>query len=196
MMAAARSFARSGAPDAGLVARCLGGQSEAWRELVTAYTGLVYSIPRSYGLGTEDAEDVTQATFALLFTGLGSLRDDQSLVPWLGTVARRQTWRVIDRRRRERELLAPERPDHAGTDPVTAVPDPVNAYEEWTQRAWLHQGLAGLDAGCRQLLQALYLDSADPSYQAVAARLGKAVGTIGPARARCLNRLRSAMEDQ
>jgi len=76
------------------------------------------------------------------------------------------------------------------------VPDPVDAYEEWTQRAWLHQGLAGLDAGCRQLLYALYLDSADPSYQAVAARLGKAVGTIGPARARCLNRLRSAMEDQ
>jgi DNA-directed RNA polymerase specialized sigma24 family protein len=45
-------------------------------------------------------------------------------------------------------------------------------------------------------LAALYLDDTDPSYRAVAARLGKAIGTIGPARARCLRRLRSAMEDQ
>lgn len=196
MTASARSNARSGVSDADLVRRCRRGDSQAWAELVTAYMRLVYSVPRSYGLDREDAEDVTQATFALLVSGLGSLRDDKSLLPWLGTVARRQTWRVIDLRRREREALTDERPDDAGTDPVTRIPDPVDAYEKWAERAWLHQGLASLNPGCRELLQALYLDSGDPSYRAVAARLGKAVGTIGPARARCLNRLRSAMEDQ
>lgn len=189
--------ARAGVPDADLMPRCRAGDPDAWRELVAAYERLVYSVPRSYGLGREDAEDVTQATFALLFSGLGSLRDDQSLVPWLGTVARRQTWRTIEYRRREREALAPEgRYDGQDPDPLLAVPDPVDAYEQWTQRAWLHQGLASLDPACRQLLHALYLDSADASYMGVAARLGKAVGTIGPARARCLQRLRSAMEDQ
>ena len=183
-------------PAADLVPRCRAGDSQAWHELVTAYERLVYSVPRSYGLDREDAEDVTQTTFALLLSGLRSLRDDQSLVPWLGTVARRQTWRVIDRRRRDREALAPEQRDGDGTGPASDVPDPVDAFEEWTQRAWLHQGLARLDPACRQLLAALYLSDADPSYQAVAARLGKAIGTIGPARARCLRRLRSAMEDQ
>lgn len=185
------------APDAGLLSRCRAGDPRAWHELVTAYERLVYSVPRSYGLDREDAEDVTQTTFAQLLSGLGSLRDDRSLVPWLGTVARRQTWRVIDRRRREREVFAPAQPDRDGTHPAAgAAPDPVDAYDEWMQRAWLHQGLARLDPACRQLLQALYLDDADPSYQAVAARLGKAVGTIGPARARCLHRLRSAMGDR
>lgn len=183
-------------PDAELVPRCRTGDPQAWRELVTAYERLVYSVPRSYGLDREDAEDVTQATFTLLLRGLRSLRDDQSLVPWLGTVARRQTWRVIDRRRRDRERLAPQHTDRDGTDLAVGVSDPVDAYEEWMQRAWLHQGLASLDPACRQLLQALYLDDTDRSYQAVAARLGKAVGTIGPARARCLHRLRSAMDDQ
>ncbi|MBA3311293.1 MAG: sigma-70 family RNA polymerase sigma factor [Nocardioidaceae bacterium] len=183
-------------PDTDLVPRCRAGDSQAWHELVTAYERLVYSVPRSYGLDREDAEDVTQATFAALLSGLRSLRDDQALLPWLGTVARRQTWRVIDRRRREREVLAREHPDRAGTDPAAGVSDPVDAYEEWTQRAWLHQGLTRLDPDCRRLLRALYLDDADPSYQAIAARLGKAVGTIGPARARCLHRLRSAMEDE
>jgi DNA-directed RNA polymerase specialized sigma24 family protein len=102
---------------------------------------------------------------------------------------------VIDRRRRERDVLALEQRDHDGTDPAVGVADPVDAYDEWIQRAWLHEGLARLDPACRRLLQALYLDAADPSYQAVAARLGKAVGTIGPARSRCLQRLRAAMEE-
>lgn len=182
---------------ADLVQRCRAGDDvQAWGELVTAYERLVYSVPRSYGLDREDAEDVTQATFALLFTGLASLRDDDALVPWLGTVARRQTWRVIDRRRREREIFAPERRDHNDTELAAAIPDAVDAYDEWTQRVWLHQGLAKLDPFCQVLLHALYLDDADQSYQAVAARLGRAVGTIGPARSRCLQRLRSAMDDE
>lgn len=183
-------------PHAALVSRCRAGDPEAWRELVTAYERLVYSVPRSYGLDREDAEDVTQTTFGLLSNGLDWLRDDQSVVAWLGTVARRQTWRVIDRRRREREVRAPAPPGRDATHPVAEAPDPVDAYEEWTTRAWLYHGLAGIDPACRQLLHALYLDAADPSYQAVALRLGKAVGTIGPARARCLHRLRTAMVDQ
>lgn len=176
--------------------QCRGGDPQAWHELVTTHMRLVYSVPRSYGLGSQDAEDVTQLTFTMLFSGLDSLRDDRSLVPWLGTVARRQTWRVIDARRREREKLAPQRTDDPAADPLTSVPDPVDAYDEWSERAWLHQGLASLDPACRQLLEALYIDDADPSYRAVAARLGKAVGTIGPARARCLQRLHSAMQEQ
>lgn len=182
-------------PDADLVSRCRAGDGTAWGELVTAYERLVYSVPRSYGLEREDAEDVTQATFALLLTGLVSLRDDDAIVSWLGTVARRQTWQVIDRRRREREVFAPERRDHDGANPAADVPDELDAYDAWTQRAWLHQGFAKLDPFCRVLLQALYLDNDDQSYQAVAARLGRAVGTIGPARARCLHRLRGAMGD-
>ncbi|MDQ3627538.1 MAG: sigma-70 family RNA polymerase sigma factor [Actinomycetota bacterium] len=178
-----------------LLPRCRAGDPDAWRALVSAYERLVYSVPRSYGLGREDAEDATQATFALLLTGLATLRDDDALVPWLGTVARRQTWRVIDRRRRDQEMLARTPLDHGDDDLADLVPDPVDAYEEWTQRSWLHAGLAKLDPSCRRLLVALYLDSDDSSYRAVATRFGKAVGTIGPARSRCLQRLRAAMED-
>jgi len=150
----------------------------------------VFSIPRGYGLDTEDSADVTQATFAALLTGLGSIRDDDALVPWLGTVARRLTWRVIDRRCRERAAGGRGLEEET---PTAQVEDP---YEEWVQRAWLVQGLSRLDPGCRQLLTALYLDEADPSYRAVSARLGIAVGTIGPARGRCLRRLRAVMADQ
>ena len=180
-------------PDATLVGRCREGDQEAWRELVGLYERLVYSVPRSYGLSSEDAADITQATFVSLLGGLTSLRDEDAVVPWLGTVARRHTWRLIERHRRERENR-----EHQGLgtfDGTPEVPDTEDPYEDWVQRAWLAQGLAALDPACRALLTAMYLDPGDQSYQAVGARLGMAVGTIGPARGRCLRRLRMAMGD-
>jgi RNA polymerase sigma factor (sigma-70 family) len=182
------------AADHTLVGRCRQDDQNAWRELVGLYERLVYSVPRSYGFGAEDAADITQATFASLLAGLDSLRDDEALVPWLGTVARRHTWRLIERQRRERETLHREHPllDASNGPELQDTEDP---YEDWVQRAWLSQGLAALDPGCHALLTALYLDAGDNSYRAVSARLGIAVGTIGPARGRSQQRLRAALGD-
>jgi DNA-directed RNA polymerase specialized sigma24 family protein len=47
-----------------------------------------------------------------------------------------------------------------------------------------------LDLPCQSLLQALFFDETDSSYQAAAARLGMPLGSIGPRRARCLESLR------
>jgi DNA-directed RNA polymerase specialized sigma24 family protein len=49
---------------------------------------------------------------------------------------------------------------------------------------------------CRKLLTALYLDESEPSYAEVSRRLGTPVGSIGPTRARCLQRLRAVLEDR
>jgi len=80
-------------------------------------------------------------------------------VPWLGTVARRHTWRMIERQRRERETLRREHPRLGASDGTPEVPDPEDPYEDWVRRAWLAQGLAALDPACRALLTALYLAS-------------------------------------
>lgn len=179
-----------------LLARCRQGDQAAWSELVDLYERLVYSIPRSYGFDSDDAADITQATFMSLVAGLHSLRQDEAIVPWLGTVARRQTFRLIELRRRERQALPREQELDDPEGRAQDVPDTEDPYGDWVQRAWLAQGLAALDPACRQLLTALYLDAGERSYSAVAARIGKAVGTIGPARSRCLHRLRSLMEER
>ena len=82
-MSAGRGRSRGrarGAPDPTLLERCRGGDQDAWREFVGLYERLVYSVPRSYGLGTEDAADITQATFASFLAGLRSLRDEDVIV--------------------------------------------------------------------------------------------------------------------
>jgi hypothetical protein len=49
--------------------------------------------------------------------------------------------------------------------------------------------LEQLGPACRTLLRALFFEGSKPDYQGVADRLGVAVGSIGPTRARCLAKL-------
>jgi DNA-directed RNA polymerase specialized sigma24 family protein len=57
----------------------------------------------------------------------------------------------------------------------------------------VHDALSRLPNPCRDLLGALYFDPSDPSYAVIAARLERSVGSIGPLRGRCLERLRELM---
>lgn len=165
-----------------LLARCRAGDAGAWSELLGEYERLVFSIPRRYGLDREDSADIAQLVFTELLQSLDSLREDERLAGWLATVARRQSWRVMERRKREGAVAdVPERVDDS---------DPA---ETWTRVEWLYDGLLGLDERCRELLIILYLSGEDPSYAEVAQRLGRPVGSIGPTRGRCLERLRGIL---
>jgi RNA polymerase sigma factor (sigma-70 family) len=156
------------------------GDMAAWDELVGRYEWLVFGVARRNGLSREDAADVTQATFLALLESLDSIRTDDRLASWLMTVSRRQSWAQRNRAFREAPgagEVADRIDDH----------DPVACWEELTV---LHDALDRLGRPCRDLLRALYLDPAEPSYRDVAETMGYQIGGIGPMRARCLRRLR------
>ena len=76
--------------DADLVARCRGGDQDAWDELVNRFSRYVYAITsRVYRLSQHDAEDVFQDVFARTFEHLDELRDDAAVRPWIATLTRR-----------------------------------------------------------------------------------------------------------
>lgn len=170
-----------------LIQACRQGEQQAWEELVSRYERLVFSIPLNFGLTREDAADIAQHTFIILMENLHRLREDGNLVGWLGTVARRHTWRLSGRQQRRGE---------EGEDAAAALPDmdAAERQERWERLQWLQEGLSRLDERCRQLVQALYLEAEEPAYTEIAARLGMAVGSVGPTRARCLQRLKEIME--
>jgi len=170
--------------DAELLAACRLGDAEAWREVLRRYERLVFSIPLRYGLSREDAADVCQSTFTALLQELDTVRDGTRLGGWLGTVARRAAWRLLDRS--SRDAHDPIDLDELGDDG-----DPIGDYE---QLVWLTDGLLALDERCRDLLITLYFDESAPSYAEVAHRLGRPVGSIGPTRARCLAQLRDVLD--
>jgi RNA polymerase sigma factor (sigma-70 family) len=170
--------------DERLLQACRAGDAKGWSGLLDKYERLVYSIPLNYGLSRDDAADIAQIVFTSLLQSLDTLREDSNLAGWLATVARRHSWRMMTRRRTEQLDPLDNDDVHSLFPAHTGEADRVETAE------WLHGGLAQLDERCRQLLLALYFDPDELSYGDIAARLGMAEGSIGPTRARCLQRLR------
>lgn len=183
----ADEFAKS--TDAELIAGCRSGSAEAWNELVGRFGNLVFSVSRGTGLSEANASDITQQTFCILHESLDRLKPHTRLGPWLATVARRHSWRIRTRQNRE----APQAPDELAHR-VEASEEEAQKPAAWEQLEWLHHGLSLIDERCRDLLTELYLRPDPASYEAVAKRFDIAVGSIGPTRARCLNKLRELLE--
>ncbi len=178
-----------GESDQELIRLCRKGDAGAWERLATKYERLVFSIPLNYGLSREDAADIAQLTFTILIQTLDTQTEIERLGPWLATVARRHTWRLMDRGRREGTS---GREDLAESATLVGKRD-ADSVEHWELTEWLHDGLSRVSEPCRELLQALYFDQEGSSYAEVAARLGRPIGSIGPTRARCLESMRKEM---
>ncbi len=174
--------------DYDLIQACRRGDVLAWEQVLEKYERLVFSIALKYGLSTEDSADITQLTFTILMQSLDQLRGDTRLGAWLATVAKRHAWRSLARRRREpvgqeKDVAEQEWLSGRSTDP----------YEDWERVEWLRSGLEQLDDRCREIISLLYFEPERPSYAQLAARLEVPVGSIGPTRARCLERLKGLL---
>ena len=174
--------------DRDLILDCRNGDLGAWQRLLDRYERLVFSVPRRYGLSREDAADITQLTFTILFQSMDTLSEDSTLGAWLTTVARRHTWRRLDWKRREAAGWY-----GSSSEKILLADTDTKDIERWELTEWLDYGLSLVGKPCRDLLSALYLDPKQPTYAEVAARLGMAVGSVGPTRIRCLNRLRRVL---
>jgi len=155
-----------------LVLRARRNDADAWAALVERYTGMLWSIARSYDLGAADGGDVIQTAWLRLVERLHLLRKPDSVGAWLAATAHRESRRTLHRRRRER----PSPIEHAAAAP------PHVDYD-------VEKLLAALPERCRTILR--ILAQAPPlTYAEVAAALEIPVGTVGPTRRRCLARLR------
>lgn len=167
-----------------MLERCRRGDGAAWRELVGRYERLVYTIPRRLGLGPSEAADVAQATFTALLAALGQIEQPDRLAGWLGTVARRESYRVMTTARRT----------IAVDDDRLDVVDPDDPFDRLDRALWIHEAVHQLGEPCRTLLEQLFFDRSGPTYDDVAQRMMRPVGSIGPMRSSCLARLRHVLE--
>lgn len=177
--------------DRELLAACREGEEGAWKEVIGRYERLVFSIPLSYGLSREDAADIAQLCFTILIENLERL-EATNLGGWLSTVARRQTWRRMERRGKEHTVEEDDLVQVGGL--LGGEKDRRIERRELVMT--LDGALSELDERCRMLIMALYLETEEPSYEEVAERLGMAVGSIGPTRARCLQKLREMLSGE
>ena len=174
---------------ASLVRKAAQGDRSSWDQLVDAYAGLIWTIARNHRLGPTDAADVSQTTWLRLVEHIDSIEDPARVGAWLATTARRECLRVIGR--------AAKTVPVADTAPIADLrphdePELDAGLLGEERDAEVQRALLGLSPRCRQLLHLLMLDP-PASYEEVSAAMGMPIGSIGPTRGRCLERLQGLL---
>jgi RNA polymerase sigma factor (sigma-70 family) len=169
-----------------LVTRAGGGDQGAWNELVERYAPLVYTICIRHRLSSQDAEDVGQNVWLLLVEQLGKLREPAALPGWLATTTARECLRVVTAANKSERLGNTSLDDSVLLVDDTAIDEEILMAE---QNAALRAAFGDLPQRCRRLLSMLISDP-PRSYAEIHSELRIPVGSIGPQRARCLERLR------
>src|SRR5262245_20671000 len=174
--------------DTELVSMCLQGDSRAWEALITRYRRLIYSIPVRFSFTTADASDVFQSVCLKLIEHLHELKDETKVSAWLITTTTRQCIHV--RSQKIREGTGPEEDVEEPTDAAENLEDIRVQIEEQQQ---VREAVEQLADRCRQLVDLLYFDTRSPTYEEVSQILGMPVASIGPTRARCLDKLKTIL---
>jgi RNA polymerase sigma factor (sigma-70 family) len=169
-----------------LVRRAEAGDQEAWNALIDRFSNLLWSVGRAHRLSPTDAGDAVQTTWLRLVENLGRIDDPERLAGWLATTARRECLRLL--RRSGREHLGLE--EDAALDVVDEQAEPLDARLLADERdAALWASFERLSPRCQRLLRVLMV-TPPPAYADVALSLDMPIGSIGPTRGRCLERLR------
>jgi len=175
------------APVEVLVAEAGAGNEAAWQAIVDRYSSLVWSICRGFRLSDADAADVSQTVWLRTVERLATLREPAALPGWLATTTRRECMRVCSTGIRRAWSLDDMATEPAADEETTALDAALLAAE---RRAMLREAFTQIPEHCQRLL-ALLVEPEPRPYAEISARLSMPMGSIGPTRSRCLEKLRS-----
>ncbi len=156
--------------------------------LVRLVSPLLWHTARQCGLSAAEAEDAVQQTFLALVRRGNTISDPLAVIRWLTVTLRRQAWRdkAAGQRRTGDEPTDQDLPRAPSAEAAAVLTDEQ-------RRLWAHVG--ELPERCRRLL-AMIAFAPRPDYAAIAKDLSMPVGSIGPTRGRCLEKLRSRLEGE
>jgi RNA polymerase sigma factor (sigma-70 family) len=167
-----------------------GGSEDALGQITAELSPMLWQVARAAGLGADDAEDVVQTAWERLLSHLADIRVPQALIGWLVVTTKHEAWRIRSSGRRQRP---------ADQEWLTALPDRAAGTEEQIlldeQQRALWRAVGRLSAQCQELLRIVAFIPR-PDYQSVSAALGMPVGSIGPTRGRCLEKIRVLLADE
>ena len=176
--------------DRQLVEACLAGEPKAWEALISRYQRLIYSIPLKSRLSPDDAADIFQSVSLKLFEKLETLREHDKISSWIITTTARECWRMAAKSRRE-ELTDESSPSLVEVPAEAPLAD--HELEAMERQQIVRQAVERLPDRCRELLTILFYQSDDWTYAEIAQRMNLPVPSIGPTRARCLEKLKKLL---
>ena len=170
-----------------LIRRVAAGDERSWARLVDEYNRLLWAVTRAHRLREPDAADVVQVTWLKLLEHVDDLHDPGRAGAWLATTARRECLRAL-RRGATESLLGDALPETSSSE---EPPGKELFLAERDEALW--RAFNRLRPRDQALLRLLMAEPA-PGYSEIAAALDMPIGSIGPTRARALERLRAQLE--
>lgn len=160
--------------DTRLVEAALGGDREAFGQLVERYQDRVFNtLVRVLG-SHEDARDVVQDAFVQAFVKLESFRGDAKFYTWLYRIAMNLALSYRRRRRPTESLDATK--ENVGGEPVSQQPTATQDLIERERAEVLQCALLELNTGHRQIIVLRELEGC--SYEEIGEILKMPVGTV------------------
>jgi RNA polymerase sigma factor (sigma-70 family) len=184
--------------DRQLIAGCLAGNHASWEALISRYQRLIFSVPRKMRLPPDDAADIFQSVCLKLYQKLSTLRDHDRISSWIVTTATRESWRLSARNRRE--AMPSDSGSDDETNTVADIPATAPLADEEREALERHQAVResveSMPERCRDLLTLLFYHPDELSYSDISRRMKMPVPSVGPTRARCLEKLKRLLQDR
>lgn len=160
------------------------GDQVAWSRVVDRYARLVWAVTRSFRLTDSDASDVSQVVWLRLLEHIDRV-DPVRVGAWLVVTTRRECLRVLAFRKRVLLTYEPDAFEVAAGD----QPEPDAELLADERAVDVRRALESLPERWQQMLAMLMADPPAP-YARISEALDIPIGSIGPIRGRCLDKLR------
>ena len=183
-----------------LVAGALDGHQAAWNALVDRLQRVVWKAVNMMTTDPDIRDDAFAATWLRLAERLHTIREPEKLPGWLATTATNEVRQIV--RRRGRTELSLSGTWHVGTgDGQTDLDERLIGDDgehaagvmRFEERAEIRAAFARLDDGCREIITVLVLADPPVPYDEASELLGRPVGSLGPTRGRCLEKLKKLL---
>ncbi len=185
-----------------LVAGALSGHEAAWEALVERLQRVVWKSVNMMTYDREIRDDAFAATWLRLAERLDSIREPEKLPGWLATTACNEVRQIVRQRGRDHLSLTESWSGEAGgslgglLDTLSGDDgDHERGLVADEQRREVRAAFSRLDEQCREIITVLVLADPPLPYQDAAERLDRPIGSLGPSRRRCLEKIKSLLGD-
>jgi len=170
-----------------LVKRCLNHDDEkAWNILAERISFIIGVICRKMRLSQEETGEISGRVFLKFLENLENIKTPDKLLSYVATVTRREIYEMF-RKEKLHQRLTPEISEVLYANDIH-LPDKM--FESALDADALCKAMASLPEKDFQLLQMLFFEYPKPSYDQISIKMKIKVSSIGPTRARIIDKLR------
>lgn len=168
-----------------LIEQCRSGDEGSWHQLIDLVAPTIFGLCKKSRLSREESFDIFGQVSLQLVNTIGSLRSPEKVLSFVATITRRQIYSFY-KKIQVLEFLDEQAIQSIADDSRS---DPEADFRRSSQREILLEAMSHLSKRDFRLIEMLFFDPDEPTYEEIAKTLDMPVSSIGPIRGKALAKL-------